>query len=70
MVKRIVDDPGQLELGGEEREMTVLFCDIRGFSRISEGMAPQEVIQFLINFLTPMCDILLARKATARGWLR
>ncbi|MDB5706731.1 MAG: adenylate cyclase [Sphingomonas bacterium] len=64
MVKRIVDDPGRLELGGEEREMTVLFCDIRGFSRLSEKLTPQEIIQFLIAFLTPMCDILLARKAT------
>ena len=64
LVKRIVDDPGRLELGGEEREMTVLFCDIRGFSHISEKLTPQEIIKFLITFLTPMCDILLARKAT------
>ncbi|MEP7006125.1 MAG: adenylate/guanylate cyclase domain-containing protein, partial [Sphingomonas bacterium] len=64
LVKRIVDDPGRLELGGEEREMTVLFCDIRGFSHISEKLTPQEIIKFLISFLTPMCDILLARKAT------
>lgn len=64
MVKRIVADPGHLELGGEEREMTVLFCDIRGFSRISEGLTPQEIIRFLIAFLTPMCDLLLGRKAT------
>lgn len=64
MVKRIVDDPGQLELGGEEREMTVLFCDIRGFSRLSEQLDPQAIIRFLIAFLTPMCDVLLDRKAT------
>ncbi|BCA59540.1 CHASE2 domain-containing protein [Sphingomonas sp. HMP6] len=64
MVKRIVDDPGQLELGGEEREMTVLFCDIRGFSRLSEQLDPQTIIRFLIAFLTPMCDVLLNRKAT------
>ncbi len=64
LVKRIVDDPGQLELGGEEREMTVLFCDIRNFSRISEKLSPQDIIRFLIAFLTPMCDILLDRRAT------
>ncbi|WP_275227767.1 CHASE2 domain-containing protein [Novosphingobium album (ex Liu et al. 2023)] len=64
MVRRIAADPGQLELGGEEREMTVLFCDVRSFSRMSEDMAPSEIIRFLIGFLTPMCDILLARKAT------
>jgi adenylate cyclase len=64
LVRRIVDDPSRLQLGGEEREMTVLFCDIRGFSRISEKLDPQEIIRFLIAFLTPMCDILLAKKAT------
>ena len=64
MVRRIAADPRGLELGGEERQMTVLFCDIRSFSRISEKLGPQEIIRFLIGFLTPMCDILLARKAT------
>lgn len=64
MVKRITADPSRLELGGEVREMSVLFCDIRGFSHISEQMGPQEIIRFLIAFLTPMADLLLARKAT------
>jgi adenylate cyclase len=64
LVKRITADPKQLELGGQERQMTVLFCDVRGFSRLSEKMGPQEIIRFMIAFLTPMTDILLARKAT------
>jgi len=64
LVKRIAADPHQLDLGGEEREMTVLFCDIRSFSRISEQLEPRSLISFLISFLTPMCDILLERKAT------
>ena len=64
LVKQIADNPGLLELGGEERQMTVLFCDIRKFSALSEKLGPQQIIRFLIAFLTPMCDILLARKAT------
>ncbi|MDB5469844.1 MAG: adenylate cyclase [Caulobacter sp.] len=64
LVERIARDPGQLELGGEERDMTVLFSDIRSFSRISEKMAPQELISFLIELLTPLTEALLARKAT------
>lgn len=64
LVSRIADDPGQLELGGEEREMTVLFCDIRSFTALSEKLKPNEIIQFLIAFLTPMTNILLDRKAT------
>ena len=64
LVDRIARDPGQLELGGEVRQMTVLFSDVRGFSHISERFGPQELIGFLINLLTPMTDVLLARKAT------
>jgi len=64
LVKRIAADPSQLELGGEERQMTVLFCDIRSFSRISEQLEPRQITRFLISFLTPMCDILLAKRAT------
>jgi adenylate cyclase len=64
MVRQIAADPGKLELGGEEREMSVLMCDVRGFSRISERFSPRQVIDFLIEFLTPMSDILLARRAT------
>ena len=64
LVRRIAEDPGRLELGGEEREMTVLFCDIRSFSSISENLSPNEIIRFLIAFLTPMTDILLEHKAT------
>ncbi|MFT4026698.1 MAG: adenylate/guanylate cyclase domain-containing protein [Novosphingobium sp.] len=64
LVKRIAADPGQLQLGGEEREMTVMFADIRRFSALSERLAPTEITRFLIGFLTPMCDVLLERKAT------
>lgn len=64
IVRQIAADPGRLELGGEERDMSVLMCDIRGFSSISERYSPREVIDFLIDFLTPMSDILLERRAT------
>lgn len=64
LVERIARDPSRLALGGEERDMTVLFCDIRSFSRISEKLSAREIIQFLIEFLTPMTDVLLAHRAT------
>jgi len=64
LVRQIAADPDKLELGGEERDMSVLMCDVRGFSRISEQYSPREVIDFLIAFLTPMSDILLSKKAT------
>lgn len=64
LVRRIAADPRQLELGGEEREASVMFADIRNFSALSESLAPQDVTRFLIGFLTPMCEILLENRAT------
>jgi len=64
MVKQVSDDPTLLTLGGEEKNLTILFLDIRSFSKISESLEPQEVTTFLNIFLTPMTDILQASKAT------
>ncbi len=64
LVRRIAADPDRLELGGEDREMTVLFADVRNFSGISQHMPPKSVIGFLIGLLTPLCNALLARQAT------
>ena len=64
LVRRIADDPALLELGGVERDMSILFADIRSFSRISEKLAPNALINFLVKFLTPMTDLLLEHKAT------
>ena len=64
MVRQIAASPETLELGGEERDMSVLMCDIRGFSRIAERYTPSQVIDFLIDFLSPMSEILLDHKAT------
>lgn len=64
MVKQVSDDPGLLTLGGEEKNITVLFLDIRSFSKISELLRPQEITTFLNIFLTPMTDTLQSSKAT------
>ncbi len=64
LVDRLADSPDQLTLGGEDREITVLFSDIRGFTSISEGLSPQELTRLLNNYLTPMTDTLLGRGAT------
>ncbi|MEE9313828.1 MAG: adenylate/guanylate cyclase domain-containing protein [Rhizobiaceae bacterium] len=64
MVKRLAENPDSLALGGEEKELTVLFCDIRGFTSLSEGLGPTELTELLNNFLTPMTTALLERGAT------
>jgi len=64
VVDRILADPAQARLGGERKELTVLFSDIRGFSNFAEGMAPEELAAFLGEYLTPMTDLVLASGGT------
>ncbi len=64
MVERLAQNPQALTLGGEERELTLLFCDIRGFTSLSEGLDPTELTNLLNEFLTPMTTVLLKRGAT------
>ena len=60
----LAEDPAALTLGGETREITILFSDIRGFTSLSEKMDPQEITGLLNRFLTPMTDVLLESGAT------
>ncbi|OAN44678.1 adenylate cyclase [Paramagnetospirillum marisnigri] len=48
----------QVQVGGESREMTVLFSDVRGFTTISEGLAPQELTVLMNAFLSPMTHVI------------
>lgn len=64
MVDQLAQNHEALTLGGEDRELTVLFCDIRGFTSLSEGLDPTELTDLLNNFLTPMTTALLKRGAT------
>ncbi|OGN95921.1 MAG: hypothetical protein A2Z77_04170 [Chloroflexi bacterium RBG_13_51_36] len=49
-------DSGQLQLGGEQREVSVFFADIRGFTRISEQLSPEDVMQMLNIYLSVIAD--------------
>ncbi len=57
----ILKHPDQLELGGVQVEATVLFSDIAGFSRISEGISPRELATLLNDYFTRMGDIIMSR---------
>lgn len=62
LVEEIIREPHLLKLGGERRELTVLFSDIRGFTTISERLTPEALADLLNEYLTPMTDIILSRR--------
>lgn len=64
LVERLAENPAALRLGGETREITVLFSDIRSFTTLSETLDPDALTLLLNGFLTPMTDILLRHEAT------
>ncbi len=51
-VKQLQDDPGLLKLGGEKKEATFLFTDVRGFTSLSERLEPEEVTEIMNKVLT------------------
>jgi adenylate cyclase len=64
LVERLADDPSRLKLGGETRDMTLLFSDVRGFTGISEGLDAEELTRFLNSLFTPLSNIILDEQGT------
>jgi adenylate cyclase len=59
VVERILADPRRARLGGDRRVLTVLFADIRGFSRTAENLEPEVLSEYLNEYLTPMTNLVL-----------
>jgi len=59
VVDRLVADPGAIELGGEQRELTILFSDIAGFTTISERLPPPQLVQLINRFLETQAERIL-----------
>ena len=66
LIEQLAQSPEKLVLGGEEREMTIMFSDVRGFTTISEAFKsdPQGLTALMNRFLTPLTNAILARKGT------
>ena len=64
LVKRLADEPWRLKLGGETRDMTLLFGDVRSFTTISEGLDAEELTRFLNELFTPLSNIILEEQGT------
>jgi len=64
VVNQLIEFPGNLGLGGENREITAFFSDVQGFTSISEALTPNELVELLNEFLTEMTDIILQHEGT------
>jgi adenylate cyclase len=60
IVEDVLAKGGAVQLGGEKRNLTVLFSDIRGFTTLSEKLDPHVLLEFLNEYLTPMTDIVVS----------
>jgi adenylate cyclase len=64
VIEEIIADPNKLELGGEVRELTLMFCDVRNFTSISEQLSAAELTHFVNELLTPLSETILHHRGT------
>ncbi|MCQ8896282.1 adenylate/guanylate cyclase domain-containing protein [Limnobacter humi] len=64
LVTEMAADPSRYSMEGESRELTVLFSDVRGFTSISESLEPNELREYINEYLTTMSEIIRAHRGT------
>jgi adenylate cyclase len=69
LVAELAAHPERLQLGGEMRTVTILFCDIRSFTTLAEGMDARTLTSFVNSFLSPMTEIITQQKGTIDKYL-
>jgi adenylate cyclase len=69
VVKQMLENPNSFKLGGVTQTITVLFADIRGFTRISEHAQPEKIVQLLNRYFSAMTDIIFAHGGTLDKYL-
>lgn len=69
MVERVAGDPSSLKLGGDKRDLTLLFCDVRGFTTISEQFDAVGLTALINKLLTPLTNAILDRQGTVDKYM-
>ncbi len=59
LLEQLIANPESLKLGGEKKNLSILFSDIRGFTTLSESMSPEKLIEILNRYFTPMTQAVL-----------
>jgi len=69
VVTQMLENPDSFKLGGVLQTITILFADIRGFTRISEHAPPEKIVQLLNRYFSAMTDIIFAHGGTLDKYL-
>jgi adenylate cyclase len=69
VVEKILASPDEIRLGGENQTATVLFADIRGFTRLAERMPPQKIVELLNEYFSEMTDLIFNNGGTLDKYL-
>jgi len=69
VVKQMLENPESFKLGGVNQTITILFADIRGFTRISEHAQPERIVSLLNRYFSAMTDIIFAHGGTLDKYL-
>ncbi len=69
VVDQLLADPARLALGGESREITIMFTDLAGFTKLTEKTAPEVVSRVLTEHFTEMTDVILAHGGTVVSFM-
>jgi adenylate cyclase len=69
IVEKILARPDEIHLGGENQTATILFADIRGFTRLSERMQPQQIVELLNEYFSEMTDLIFDNGGTLDKYL-
>jgi adenylate cyclase len=69
LMAELAENPARLKLGGEVRDLSVMFTDIRNFTSISEKMDPADLIRMMNDFLTPMTSCVMGNRGTVDKYM-
>jgi adenylate cyclase len=69
VAQKIVSEAANLRLGGETQEVTVLFADIRGFTRMAESLEPRQVVEMLNEHFNGLTEVIFRNEGTLDKYL-
>ncbi|MDD5454510.1 MAG: CHASE2 domain-containing protein [Candidatus Ratteibacteria bacterium] len=64
IVDELIKNPDKMKLGGERKNVSILYSDVKGFTTISEKLSPEELVELMNSYLTPMSDIVFEHEGT------